>query len=875
MSLFHKRDRDAELAEELSSHVELRAAMNREEGLPPQRAETEARRQFGNVTRIYEETRQMRINGFLESAAQDLRYAFRGFLRNPSFTFSAILALGLGIGGATAVFSVVDRILFRSPPYREPARLVSIGMMAPLDNSEFMFSASYGDWQRTQTPFERMTAFGMVSDCDLTQGTPAALGCALVESNFLQTFGVEPILGRSFTPEEDVPNSEKVAIASYAFWQGRLGGDPNIVGKAISLNGAPTTIVGVLPASFELPRLNRFDLLVPLRLNRNLAPGLPGRDVRAFARLKPGVTIEQSRAAMAPLFQSFLPTVPPPFRKQVSLRIRSVFDLQTEQSRLASWLLLGAVGALLAIACANVANLMLARAARRGRELAVRAAIGASRARMIRQTLTESLALAFAGGVVGCILAFALLRAFNALAPAGIIRLDQARLDGRALLFSLAVMAGSGILFGIAPALYMPRASGLASARSVGTARGIFRQALVAGQIAISLVLLSGATLLMRSLYKLEAAPLGFDPDRAIAASFVLGPAKYTAAQRQQEFFEALEARLTAMPGVRAVSISDSIPPAGRTRSRPFTSLQAQGHPRYTQDTGGMITWRFVTPGYFDALAIPIVRGRAFTEQDRDPSRSATVLSQSLARRLFPGEEAVGRSVQFGDGEAWYEVIGIAADVKNAGATSPADPEYYLVRRHGNDPQYAQQVPPFGWRSGSVVIRAGLSGRAAADSLRAAIASLDPTLPANIFTMQERVAGQSVRPRFDAALLAMFAAMGLLLAAVGLYGVMAFLVAQRRQEIGLRMAIGASPGSIAGMVLGNAMRWTLAGAVLGIAGSWIAARAIETMLFEVGAHDPVSLAAAAGLLIAVALAAAWVPARRASMVDPLTALRVE
>jgi predicted permease len=878
MNPFRRRRRDRELAEELEAHLAMRAEWSREAGMPSEAARADARRRFGSTAIIYEETRRMHVNQFLETAVQDLRYAFRGFARDRAFTLSAVLALALGIGGATAVFSVVDRVLFRALPYPEPDRLVSVGLMTPLDSSEFLFSGPYLEWKRTQTPFESMTSFGFTEGCDLTEANPVRLTCARLEADFLATLRIQPI-GRSFTAAEDVRNGPEVALASYGFWQSRLGGDPNVAGKAISVNGAPMTIVGVLPAGFEMPRLNHAELFVPVRLNRNLPPGQPGRELRVYARLKPGVTIAQAREAMAPLFAQFLPTVPPAFRQQVSLRIRSVRDLQTEQSRLASWLLLGAVGALLAIACANVANLLLARSARRRRELAVRAAIGASRARVLRQALTESLALALGGGIVGCGLAFALLRAFIAIAPSGILRLEEARLDWRALAFSLAAMVSSGILFGLAPALESPRVEDLTGARSVGGRRSLFRQMLVAAQIAVSLVLLTGATLLMRSLWNLQAAPLGFQPEHAVAATFELGPSRYPTWQRQQAFFERLEARATSIPGTRAAAISDSIPPAGGTRSRPYTSLLAEGHERYTRDTGGMIAWRFVTPDYFAALGIPLVRGRGFTEDDREPGRDSTILSQTLAQRLFPGEQAVGRRVRFGDGETWYTVVGIAANVRNSGVTEPAGPEYYLLRRHGDDPVYAAPgcttTATCGWRAATVILRTTLSPRAAAASLRGIVGELEPTLPVRVQTLDERVSQLAVRPRFDTALVTLFAAMGLLLAAVGLYGVMAFLVAQRTPEIGLRMAIGASPGTIAASVIASAARWTAAGVVLGIAGSIAAARAIRTMLFGVDAHDPLSLAIAVAVLAAVALAAAWAPARRAASIDPLEALRVE
>ena len=874
-ALFRRARIDAELAEELRSHLEMRAEMNRQHGMTPAEAQAAAHRQFGSATLIQEEARRMHVNEFLESAAQDLRYAFRSFLRSPAFVLSATLALALGIGASTAVFSAVDRILFRSLPYPAPDRLVSIGIMTPLESTELMFSASYVDWQKAQAPFEGMTSWNGVVDCDLTDSDPVRLGCAQVESNFLPIFGIQPILGRSFTPEEDVPNAPMVALLTYGLWQSRFAASRNIVGATISLNGSPARIVGVLPGGFELPGLNRADLVTPSRLNRTFAPGATGRDIRAFARLKAGVSISQAHAALEPLFAQFLPTVPAPFRKQVWLRVRSLRDLQTQDSRLASWLLLGAVAALLVLACANVANLMLARAARRQSEFAVRAAIGATRGRLFRQALTESALLALMGAAAGCAVAFALLRIFVAIAPAGILRLEQARLDGRVLLFTLAVMALSGVLFGIVPALEIPRCDALTGSRIAGSGRSVFRHVLVSAQIAISIVLLSGATLLLRSLWNLENAPLGFEGGQVIAASFVLSPHSYAAAQRQQAFFEELESRAAQIPGVSAAAISDSIPPSGRVRSRPYTSLQAEGHPRYTQDSGGMIAWRFVTPGYFAALRVPILRGRGFIEQDRDADRAALVLSQSLARRLFPGEDAAGKRVSFGAGEPWYTVAGVAADVKNAGLTERPDPEYYLVRRHGSDPVYAAQVMPFGWRAASVVVRTSLDAHATAESLRSIVTALDPTVPVTVETMGQHTGGLAQRPRFNAILLTIFAAMGLLLAAIGLYGVMAFLVAQRTREIGVRMALGASSGAIARMVLTNAVRWTGVGAALGIAGSLFAERALGSMLFGIPPHDPATLACAVAILGAVAAIAAWLPARQASAVDPMAALRAE
>ena len=422
--------REDEFREEIESHVQMRAELNREAGLSDHQARESARRQFGNATAVQEEMRRMHVNVFVESLIQDLRYAARGFLRQPLFTLTAIFAAALGIGSATAVFSVVDRILFRSLPYAQDERLVSVGMMAPLDTNEFLLPDAYFDWRKHQTAFQSMTSFvAGVADCDLTQTNPLRLGCAQVEGNFLSTLGISPVVGRSFTAQEDVPNGPRVALLAFGVWQSRFGRDPNIPGKSVLIDGQPVTILGVLPANFEMPTLAHADLLFPEALDETRERA--GRVLRVFARLKSGMTLEQAHAAMLPLFEQAMQYVPPQFRKEVHLRMRSLRDRQVQDARTASWVLLGAVGAVLLIACANIANLLLARATSRRKEMSVRAALGAGRSRLIRQTLTETLLLGVLGGVAGCALAWVLLRMFLGLAPEGIPRLEQAALDPR------------------------------------------------------------------------------------------------------------------------------------------------------------------------------------------------------------------------------------------------------------------------------------------------------------------------------------------------------------------------------------------------------------------------------------------------------------
>ncbi len=792
----------------------------------------------------------------METVTQDIRYALRGFARNPAFTLTALIAIALGIGASTAVFSVVDRILFRSLPYPGGDRLVSVGLVAaPIDPQEFLPGTDYLEWRAAQTPFSALTTWSGTTDCDLSEHNPVRLSCAQVEASFLPTLGIQPLLGRNFTREEDRPGAARVVLLSHGMWQSRFGGSRAIVDQTITIDGGPARVIGVLPADFELPTLASADLLMPQALDeaRQQRPNI-GKLLRAFARLKPGITTAQAAAQMQPLFERSQQFIPAPFRKEVKFRLRSLRDRQVADARLASWVLLGAVCAVLLIACANVANLLLARSVSRRREMAIRAALGAGRGRLIRQVLTESVTLALAGGAAGCGLAYLLLRGFVAIAPDGIPRLGQAALDGRVLWFALIGSLLAGVLFGMAPAFARPAAR---------MPRSFLRQSLTAVQIAVSLTLLTSACLLLRSLWNLQNDPLGMRAENVVTASFVLSPQRYGDNARQIAFFEELEQRLSRLPGGTA-AISDSLPPSGAVRSRPIGAIQPT-----LEGSGGMVIWRYVTPGYFSALGIPIVRGRSFTEGDRGAGEDSVILSQPLAARLFPGEDAVGRRLGVGT------VIGIAGEVKNGGLAAKADPEYYVVRKHGADATFQNQQPPYGWRRASVIVRSAMEPRAMAEWLRGEVAALDPALPLNIETMNQRVSKLAQRPRFNAALLGLFAGMGVLLAVIGLYGVAAFLVAQRTQEIGIRMALGATPAAISRLVLGHAARWTLAGAVVGAAGSFLAHRWLKALLFQVPDQDWLALGVALALLSGAAMIAAWIPSRRAARVDPLVALRQE
>ena len=808
----------------------------------------------------------------LDVLLQDTRYAIRGLIRNPVFALSAIFAAALGIGSTSAVFSAVDRILFRSLPYPDEDRLVSVGMMAPLDTNEFLLAGNYVDFRRSQTPFESMTSFTAgVAGCDLAGDKPLRLGCAQVEGNLLTALKVAPFLGRNFTAAEDRPNAARVALVSYALWRDRFSGDPNISGHVASIDGQPVTIVGVLPPAFELPTLAAADILIPQALG-DVAPANT-RFLRVFARLKPGVTIAQARAALEPLFQRALLTVPAPFRKDVSLRVRSLRDRQVHDARMSSWVLFGAVIAVLLIACTNVANLLLARCINRRKEFAVRVALGASRGRLFSQALIESMLLALAGGTAGCALAWVFLRIFVSIAPAGIPHLEEASLDTRVLLFTLTASIVSGLLFGFAPAMYKPAQEFMTGARATGVRSSFLRESLVAVQFAMCLVLLSSAGLLLRSFWKLDSVPLGLDAEHVITVDLTLGRQQYSDLNRQFPFWEDLENRMRAIPGVSAAAISDSLPPSGGIRARPFAAIQVEGRAPFTESTGGMVAWRFVSPGYFAALGIPIIRGRAFTEDDRSPGDERVILSASLAHKLFPDRDPIGKHLFM---DFPHTIVGIARDVKNSGPAQPLEPEYYVLRKHTLEGTFRRnQSPPDGWRSAKLVLRTASDAKLVSDWVRRDVHALDPDLPVTITTMTQRVSKLAERPRFNAVLLAIFAGMGALLAAIGLYGVMAFLVGQRAQEIGVRMALGATRADIARLVLGRAAWWTALGVLIGFVGIQFASRTLRSLLFEVSDHDGLTFAGAVICLVLVALVAAWIPSRDAARLDPMTALRHE
>lgn len=841
-----------------------------DEGVRSGLSEAEARRRalvrVGGVEQVRQAYRDRATLPWLESILRDVRYAVRGFRRNPVFAVTAILTLALGIGATTAVFSVVDRILFRPLPYAHDDRLVSVGLTAPIVPQEFVLGGWYYEWRDHQTPFTAITSEAGASACDLTERNPAHLSCVSVDANFLPRLGISPILGRNFLAEEDRPNGPRVALISYGLWTSRYNRDPGIVNRLIDIDGRQVRVIGVLPDNFEMPALEQADLLVPQAVDVSKVE--PDRVMFAFARLKPGINAAQAAEQLRPEFDHALSLAPARFRSEVQLRVRSVRERQMQDARKAAWILLGAVLAVLLIACANVASLLLTRAAARERELAVRSALGASRHRLIRQTLIESIILCVLGAAAGCSVAKGLLHLFVAIAPSGLPFLGRAQLDARILGFTIGITVVCGLLFGIIPALHAPRSIALAARTLPSGARAVMRKILVTGQIAVSAILLAGAALLMRSFTSLQTQPMGLQTSGVVTARISLNRYTFTTPQARMQFFMQAEAALRRLPGAAAVGLSDTVPPGGYHRDHIYSILEVAGRAPMTGGTGGMVAWRWVTPDYFKALDIPVVRGHNFTEDQRTSNDHFMIIDSALASRLFPGQDPLGQRVKPVPGGPWFTVEGVAANVKNSGLSEEDEPEYYQLWR--SDAEDWQQP-----HSAVLVVKTALAPAAMAPWIRAQICAIDSTVPIELETLNERVSGLADRPRFETALLTFFALTGLVMAIIGLYGVVAFMAAQRTQEIGIRMALGATRTDVMQLILREGFRLIVIGGAIGLAAALALSRVLRSALFGVSPHDAVSFGAVTVLLALVALIAVLIPARTAMKTNPMTALRWE
>jgi len=808
---------------------------------------------------------------------QDLRYAIRTLLKQPAFTLVALLTLALGIGANTAIFGIVNAVLLRPLPYHEPDRIVLLWSHWTNWTKTWLSPPELADYQRQARSLEHVAAFSSTS-FNLTGGPgsePLRVLAAQVQSGMFAALGATTIAGRVFTADEDRPGHERVVMLTEGLWRSQFGSDPSIVGRTIDLDATPYTVVGVLPAALRLPLdyANRAftQIWVPLALGPTDPQERGNHGLNALGRLTPGVSLSQAQAEIDTITRGFQQQYPNNYDTAFGLTLVPAPLEVFGDVRPALLVLLLAVGAVLLIACANVANLLLARSEGRQKELALRLALGAGRHRIVRQLLTESMLLALVGGVAGVALAYGLTQALVALDPLKIPRVQDIALDGRVLAFTAAVSLVTGLLFGIAPALQSARTDLQSVLKEGGrdshVATGWLRRVLVIGEVAASVVLVAAALLLARSFARLLDVNAGFNPAHVLTLRTSLPSATYTDAAAMVKAYTEVGRRLRESPGVLAAGAVTGLPLAS---TRGDWGIRIEGRPSDPRDNLAA-DWQVVTPGYFEALGTPLRGGRTFTDADRADTLLVIVINETMAKKYWSGLDAIGRRMRMG-GPNWITVVGVVADIHHRGLDMQPRPEMYRPHtqfRYGG-PE-APAVSTMTW-----AVRTADDPRAATSYARAAIHAVDPKLGiSDIATMDQVVADSTSDRRLNMLLFALLGSLALALATVGVYGVVAYSVSQRTHEIGVRMAIGAKPGDVVRMMVSEGGRLAVVGVVLGSVAALAGARLIRGLLFEVSATDPLTFAAVAAALLGVALLASYIPARRATRVDPMVALRGE
>jgi predicted permease len=812
----------------------------------------------------------------MQTLFKELGYGVRSLLKRPGFTAIAVFTLALGIGANTAVFSVVNAVLFRPLPYSDPERLVTIWEESPeRDMYQMPVSlANLREWENQNQTFEQISAYTFTNLNFTSAGEPACLLTVRATANLFPLIGATPMLGRPFSAEEDNEGGNRVVVLGNDVWRSRFGSDSTLVGKSLTLNNQSYTVVGVMAQGFQFPvgfgymgqvLTEPVDLYVPLAAS-SAETRRGNYSFFAIGRLKPGVTIEQARAEMTTI-ESRLEQQYPDSNTGIGVSLISTHDQTVKEIRPALLVLLGAVAFLLLIACANIANLMLVRAASRDKEIAIRTALGASRLRVMRLLLTEGLILSLAGGCLGLLLALWGTEALIAFAPDNIPRLNEVGIDVRVFGFTMAVSLITGIVFGLVPAIHAARPD-LNEALKEGT-RGSMgsvagkrtRSVLVAVEVALSLVLLIGAGLMIKSFMRLQQMNLGFNPENVLEAGLTLPQSRYPEGSQKAAFFQQALQRIQTLPGVQSVGATTSLP---LTLSLSGSDFRIEGHPDPEAGKEMIITTSSITPDYFRTLGIPLLKGRDFSDRDKSDAPPAAIINNELARTYFSNEDPLGKRITFDDGQTWLSIVGVAGDVKQLGLDSNAKPEVYFPYL---------QAPS---RSMSIVVRAPQDPVSLAAGLKNQIQAIDKDLPVDeAKTMQELLAESQAGRRFNMLLLSVFAAVALVLAIVGIYGVMSYTVAQRTHEIGIRVAIGAQARQVFLMVIGEGMLLALIGIGFGLIGAFAVTRLMTSMLFGVEPTDPATFASIAVLLAVVALVACFIPGRKATKVDPLVALRYE
>ncbi len=847
--------RDAELEREIAAHLEIETEAFRDEGLSVEEARHAAHRVFGNATLAKEDARAVRTHLWFERLREDIRFAVRLVRRDPAFSAVTLTVLALGIGATTAMFSIVNSVLLRPLPFREPDRLVM------LENQWLprfpRFEASPLDflsWKEECQSYSDIAAFRFLF-VNLSEGDlPERIAGIRVNANLPGLLGVAPMLGRTFRADEDAPGRNQVVLLGHSLWRRRFGGDPGVIGRAVRMNGLPFTVVGVMPPAFRFP--GEAEIWMPMGFTPADLESRNNHAIWAVGRLKPGVTPQQALAEMDLIMTRLHPS-------SWRGRVISFDDHYVGEVRLALGVLFASAGCLLLIACVNVANLLLARGAVREREMSLRTALGAGRGRIVQQLLTESALLSVLGGTLGLALAVGAIAVVRTWPLPGIYRLEETSLDPLALAFAMAVSMGTGLLFGVSPALRLSRPSLHDALKAGGRAAGTrertrIRNPLVVAEVALAFVLLVGAGLLFRSLWRVLDVPLGFNPRNVLAVSINLPRTMYGEPFQQVQFADGLRDRLRSIPGVEAVGMSSAVPLTG------VVDVGIRFDGRAGEMGGTTANYFRVTPDYLRVMQIPLIRGRLIAERDTAAGAPVVLINETMARRFFPDEDPIGKRVDISGPTYLREIVGIVGDIKQESPKTPTPPQVY---------------EPFAQKPAltlHVLLRAPDNPLRFADTVRHEVRAIDTAQPISEARLMEDVVARSLTgDRFSAFVLGAFAGLALLLSAVGLYGVVAYFVTQRTKEIGVRIALGAEPAGIQRLVVVQSLRVVVIGIALGLVGALVLSGILRSLLYEVRPRDPMTLAGVAILLVGVALAAAFIPARRAARVDPVMALRAE
>ncbi|MFP5264165.1 MAG: ADOP family duplicated permease [Blastocatellia bacterium] len=862
---------DKDLDEEIQTHLKMAMRDRMERGETAEQAKDSALREFGNVVLIKEVTRDMWGWTSLEQLAQDLRFGLRMLAKRPGFALVAIITLALGIGANTAIFSVVNTVLLRPLPYKDADRLVAVWE----DGSEQGFPrnsttpANFIDWRDQNQVFEGMAALGRQSFNLTGAGEPEKIDGRRVSANLFDLLGVEAHLGRGFLPEEDQPGANRVVVLSYGLWQRRFGSDAGIIGKALNLNGESYAVVGVMPPRFQFPS-REDEMWVPMAFGSREAVNRGRHFLEVIARTKSGITLQQVQAEMntiaARLQQQY-----PDINNSTGCVVVSLHEQVVGDIKTALLVLLGAVGLVLLIACANVANLLLARAAVRQKEIAIRVALGAGHVRLIRQFLTESILLSVLGGGAGLLMALWGISLLKAFIPENISQVQAVAVDARVLVFTLLVSLLTGLIFGLAP---MTQASKVdlnetlkegGRDSAAGSRGNRIRSLLVITEVAVSLILLVGAGLLINSFMRLSHIDPGFRASNLLTMRIMLPPLKYPDHARRSAFYTDLIRRVEALPGVRSAAVTNWIP---LVLQGDTVGITIEGRPDPGPAERPDVVTRVVSPHYFTTMGIELLQGQEFGEQSRINSRPVIVISETMARRLWPGENPIGKRVTPGradNPDDWCEIIGVVKDVRQFQLDADPKPQMYFTYEQAGF-----------FAPNHLVVRTNVEPQSLAATVRATVWEIDKDQPvSNISTMEDILSESVARQRFSTLLLGIFAAVALILAAVGIYGVMSYSVAQRTREIGIRMALGAQTSDVLKLVIVQGMKLALSGVTVGLIGAYALTRLMQSLLFGVSATDPLTFVLIAFLLAGVALLACYIPARRAVKVDQIIALRYE